>query len=306
MKKFFLALLKAACYALLFLMMQLVVVVAATVVFGIQQGVEIVMRGGAFDVMEITELATDFLLQNTSLLTVISSVLSLFLLWPVFAVGRKKYLKEVSLIPARPKASLTGAIFLGLSFAFVLGIVLDLLPIPESVWEEYAEYSAGLSDQSRPLLMFLATVVVAPITEEIFFRGLVYTRLKRGMPTLVAILVESAVFGAMHGATIWMAYAFLLGVVMTLLYEKFGSILVSMAFHAAFNLAGGYLVPLIDANNGIVYWAVLAIGAAVTLGAAVWLVSMPKFRLEPVLAGDLEKRLPETEPRDNQDGDTAE
>ena len=305
MKKFFLALLKAACYALLFLMMQVVVVTAATMVFGIQQGVEIVMRGGTFDVMEITELAADFLLQNTGLLTVISSAFSLFLLWPVFAVGKKKYFKEVSLIPARPAASLTGAIFLGLSFAFVLGIVLDLLPIPESVWEEYAEYSAGISDQSRPLLTFLATVIVAPITEEIFFRGLIYTRLKRGMPTIVAILIASAIFGAMHGAAIWMAYAFVLGIVMTLLYEKFGSILVSMAFHAAFNLAGSYLVPMLDSENGIVYWAALAIGAAVSLGAAVWLVSMPKYRPEPVLAGGTEE-TPEAETREDQNGGTAE
>ena len=306
MKKFFLALLKAACYALLFLMMQVVVVTAATMVFGIQQGVQIAMGGGTFDVMEITELAADFLLQNTGLLTVISSAFSLFLLWPVFAVGKKKYLKEVSLIPARPAASLTGAIFLGLSFAFVLGIVLDLLPIPESVWEEYAEYSAGISDQSRPLLTFLATVIVAPITEEIFFRGLIYTRLKRGMPTIVAILIASAIFGAMHGAAIWMAYAFVLGIVMTLLYEKFGSILVSMAFHAAFNLAGSYLVPMLDSENGIVYWAALAIGAAVSLGAAAWLISMPKYRPEPVLAGGMEERTPEAETREDQNGGTAE
>lgn len=306
MKKFFLALLKAACYALLFLMMQVVVVTAATMVFAIQQGVEIAMSGGTFDVMEITELAASSLLQNTGLLTVISSAFSLFLLWPVFAAGKKKYFKEVSLLPARPAASLTGAIFLGLSFAFVLGIVLDLLPIPESVWEEYAEYSAGISDQSRPLLSFLATVIVAPITEEIFFRGLIYTRLKRGMPTIVAILVESAIFGAMHGAAIWMAYAFVLGIVMTLLYEKFGSILVSIAFHAAFNLAGGYLVPMMDSENGIVYWAALAIGAAISLGAAAWLISMPKYRLEPVLAGGMEEHTQEAETREDQNGGAAE
>lgn len=281
MKKFFLALLKAACYTLLFFLLQVLAVFAAGVVFAVQQGFAFAMDGGAgaFDAFALAEQGTEFVLQNSNLITVISSAAALFFLWPVFAVRRKNYLAEVSLLPARPALAPAAAILLGLSFAFVLSIVLDLLPIPESVWEEYEEYSSVLSDESHPLIAFLATVFVAPVTEEIFFRGLVYTRLKRGMPTVIAIFVESAIFGLLHGAAIWMAYAFLLGVLMTLLYEKFGTVLVSMAFHAAFNLSGGYLVTRVDTESGIVYWAALAIAAAVSIASAAWIISMPKTHM---------------------------
>lgn len=275
MKKFFLALLKAACYALLFLFAQLVVAALAGVWISVQESVDALMGGGAFDAEEVTRSAIDTLLANANLISVVSSALALFLLWPVFSVSRKKYLAEVSLVPAEPDLAPAAAILLGLSFAFVVSIVLDLLPIPESIWEEYTEYSAGITDETYPLIGFLATVVVAPIAEEIFFRGLVFTRLKRGMPTAVAVLLSSAVFGAMHGAAIWMAYAFVLGILMTLLFDKFGSLLVSIAFHAAFNLAGGYLVTRIDTESGTLYWAALAIGAAVSIASAVWIISMP-------------------------------
>lgn len=275
MKKFFLALLKAACYALLFLFAQLVVAALAGVWISVQESVDALMGGGAFDAEEVTRSAIDTLLANANLISVVSSALALFLLWPVFSVSRKKYLAEVSLVPAEPDLAPAAAILLGLSFAFVVSIVLDLLPIPESIWEEYAEYSAGITDETYPLIGFLATVVVAPIAEEIFFRGLVFTRLKRGMPTAVAVLLSSAVFGAMHGAAIWMAYALVLGIIMTLLFDKFGSLLVSIAFHAAFNLAGGYLVTRIDTESGALYWAALAIGAAVSIASAVWIISMP-------------------------------
>ncbi|HWS29781.1 MAG TPA: type II CAAX endopeptidase family protein [Clostridia bacterium] len=276
MKKFFLALLKALCYTLLFFGMQLVVVTAAGVVFGMHQSILAVMNGGTFDFDALTTGITDFLLENANLLTVISSALSLFLLWPVFAAGKKNYLHEVSLVPVRPDLAPAAAILLGLSFAFVLSIVLDLLPIPESVWEEYAEYSYGITEADHPLLGFFAAVIVAPVTEEIFFRGLVYTRLKRGMPTAIAVLLESAIFGLLHGTALWIAYAFLLGVIMTLIFEKFGSILVNMAFHAAFNLAGGYFVTMVDTESPVAYWAAFAIAAAVAIGASAWLISMPR------------------------------
>lgn len=276
MKKFFLALIKALCYTLLFFGMQLVVMMAASVVFGVQQGVLSILDGGMLDPFALAEDMTDFLLNNANLISVISSLLSLFLLWPVFAVRRKKYMREISLMPAKPELAPAAAILLGLSFAFVLSIVLDLLPIPESAWEEYAQYSAGITDVDRPLLGFFAAVIIAPITEEIFFRGLIYTRLKRGMPTAIAVILESAIFGLLHGAAIWIAYAFLLGVIMTLIFEKFKSILVSIAFHAAFNLSGGYFVTMVDAENPVMYWASLFIAAAVAISAFVWLISMPR------------------------------
>jgi membrane protease YdiL (CAAX protease family) len=276
MKKFFLALLKALCYTLLFFGMQLIVVMAAGVIFGVQQGISSIMDGGTFDPFALAEDMTGFLLKNANLLTVISSLLSLFLLWPVFSARRKNYMREISLMPARPELAPAAAILLGLSFAFVLSIVLDLLPIPESAWEEYAQYSSGITDVDRPLLGFFAAVIVAPVTEEIFFRGLIYTRFKRGMPTVIALLLESAIFGLLHGTAIWIAYAFLLGIIMTLIFEKFKSILVSIAFHAAFNLSGGYFVTMVDTENPVAYWASLAIAAAVAIGAFAWLISMPR------------------------------
>lgn len=108
-------------------------------------------------------------------------------------------------------------------FAVLITFALDILPISEEVWEEYNQ-SASMID-SAGLIPMLSTVIFAPIAEETVFRGLVYTRLKRAMPAWVAAILQAAVFGALHGQILWVAYAFVMGLVLAAIVESTGSLL---------------------------------------------------------------------------------
>ena len=80
-----------------------------------------------------------------------------------------------------------------------------------------------------------AAIVLAPIGEEILFRGLLYRTLRDNGWPKAALLLSSLIFGLIHFnpmALVPLAYFALL---LALLYEKTGSLLAPMAAHAAFN-----------------------------------------------------------------------
>jgi CAAX protease family protein len=103
---------------------------------------------------------------------------------------------------------------------------------------------------SSPQLQFLApdgfswTIVIgmiligglmAPVAEEIIFRGLLYGWLRRFMGILPAAVLSAAIFGAFHGVLPVMAAAFVVGLVLAYIYERTGSLWASAIVHATQN-----------------------------------------------------------------------
>jgi membrane protease YdiL (CAAX protease family) len=114
---------------------------------------------------------------------------------------------------------------------------LGLLPIPESAWDAInSQQSVMMNTGLIPDILLYAILV--PLLEEVVFRGLIYGRLRRGMPMIVATLVTSAIFGICHGSPLWMLYAFFIGLVMNYARIMSGSILASFMVHFAINLVG--------------------------------------------------------------------
>jgi uncharacterized protein len=83
----------------------------------------------------------------------------------------------------------------------------------------------------------LLIAVAAPISEEIFFRGMLFGGLRRRMPRLLAALLSATVFGALHAFTGISAVPPLIafGFILALLYEKTGSIVPGILLHALNN-----------------------------------------------------------------------
>jgi membrane protease YdiL (CAAX protease family) len=86
----------------------------------------------------------------------------------------------------------------------------------------------------------LATVVMAPIAEEIFFRGFIFGGLVRPLGLFGAMLVSGFIFGAFHiqgASSVGLLLPFgLVGMLFAWLYYRTGSILPSMGAHFLFNL----------------------------------------------------------------------
>lgn len=83
-------------------------------------------------------------------------------------------------------------------------------------------------------LQILLIVIVAPITEEICFRGMLFGGIRTRLPLWAAALAAGAVFGALHYTTGPSAVVPLvaLGAIFAVVYEKTGSIWVTILMHA--------------------------------------------------------------------------
>ena len=84
-------------------------------------------------------------------------------------------------------------------------------------------------------LMTFAALVVAPICEEVIFRGHLHAVLKRYCGIWPAAIASSLVFACAHVNLTAALPLFLFGLVLVMLYEKTGSLWVPMFSHFLFN-----------------------------------------------------------------------
>lgn len=92
------------------------------------------------------------------------------------------------------------------------------------------------------ILAFITLVVIAPIAEEILFRGYLFGKLQKHLPLWGAILVTSLLFGFVHGAWNVGIDVFALSIVLCLLRVVSKSIWPSIMLHMLKNSIAFYFL----------------------------------------------------------------
>lgn len=92
-------------------------------------------------------------------------------------------------------------------------------------------------DNVAVAMMCFSAAIVAPLAEEIIFRGYLFPVAKKFGGLWIGMIFSSLVFAAGHGNVPLLLPLFLLGMVMAFAYEKTGSIWSSIAIHFCFNSA---------------------------------------------------------------------
>lgn len=94
------------------------------------------------------------------------------------------------------------------------------------------------SPQSSPidrLLLVFTAVVVAPISEELIFRGYIYGVARRFAGRWAAAIFSALLFAAIHAHIPALAPLAILALALTFVYESTGSLWAPMLMHATFN-----------------------------------------------------------------------
>lgn len=94
---------------------------------------------------------------------------------------------------------------------------------------------AGRAHGPAFLVLAALVVFVAPVVEELFYRGLMLRSAERRYGTTAAVIGSSAVFGASHFQLVQFPALFGFGVVLAVLAVRTGRLGASIATHAAFN-----------------------------------------------------------------------
>jgi membrane protease YdiL (CAAX protease family) len=134
--------------------------------------------------------------------------------------------------------------------AMILTVLLmELLSHQEYQMERHQELNLIVEHPQLPLriLIVVVAVLVAPMLEEMLFRGLFQTAIRsllemgsglRQMPSSriwLAIVINSGLFALMHANPGHWPALFVLGICMGYAYEKSGSLLRPIFIHALFN-----------------------------------------------------------------------
>ena len=270
------ALAAALMYLGIYLLWQVILVFAATFGVSFYFGIEAAMSGGsAMQMMqpEFTQRVLDTVLRYAVHLTAVSAVLTIITYFVMFKVRKKSFFSEISLKRISP--IICGvSLVLGVALNVVMTCLVSAIPFPQSWINEYNEAISAIVDTDI-YISVIFTAILAPICEEIVMRGLVHTRLKRIMPMFAAMIISSWIFGMIHGVMIQICYAALLGLMLSWVFEKSGSLLAPILFHIGFNSCG----LLIGGLEGIPF-SILALCILISIGGVAYIQRTSKYKIE--------------------------
>ena len=232
MKKFFKSLGAGLGFVGIFLGAQVIVSIPVYFYYSVMIGYESAQSGNELALKEINALLLDKFTGAMTLISVISGVVALLIILIIFKARHKNFREEINIKPIR-LISIPIIILMGISLNLLIEILISCLPIPLELMESYSQASQFTQDTS--IISFLAIAIMAPIAEEIFFRGLVLSRFSKSMPIVVSIILQAIIFGLIHGTVLWFSYATIIGLVLGLLAYKQKSILGCMILHFSIN-----------------------------------------------------------------------
>lgn len=132
--------------------------------------------------------------------------------------------------------------------------------------------------------LLISAVILAPLLEEVVFRGYIAGGLQYAYGPILAWLLSSVIFGIAHGAPAAAINATFCGLVLGFYYMRYRSLMMVIMLHAMNNLTACFL-SVIDLDNtpmsellggGTLYWSIYALCTTVTLIALVRMYNLLK------------------------------
>ena len=137
-------------------------------------------------------------------------------------------------------------LLMGLGFGFFFSALLTVFPFPKFLIESYRSSSGTLNEGTDQILALVSTAILAPITEEIVYRGYMLNRLLGWFKEKDSILISTVLFAVGHISILWIAYAFVMGLLLTKVSIEEDNIAYSIALHIGFNAS---VVPIWIVNH---------------------------------------------------------
>jgi len=131
------------------------------------------------------------------------------------------------------------SLFLGAGFYSVSLSLMQMatrIPSVAKSMEEYAEQNELFTvSAASPLWEILAVIFLAPLAEEILFRGLVLNRLKQSVSPGGAVVLSALAFAVFHGNLYQGVYTFVFGLAAGYVTHRFSSLWYGVLMHFALN-----------------------------------------------------------------------
>lgn len=221
---------------------QIIYQVMISVYIGITQGSETLTDGNRL-YQEIMNMMTQNMLYFISVASVLICGI-VFYFWYHYEVRGEQRVDQRTVFHQR---NLLYFVLLGIGCQFFFSGAMNIVqPMFSKVFEEYGRTMEGLLG-SNLLLMLIYTLVIAPIAEELVFRGVTLYRAGKVLPFFGANLLQALFFGIYHRNIIQGIYAVIMGFILGLVYRRFHTIYAAILLHMLVN-ASVFLVILFPAS----------------------------------------------------------
>jgi membrane protease YdiL (CAAX protease family) len=139
-------------------------------------------------------------------------------------------------------------VFAGFALSLALQAVAHFLPIPKEL-----PIDSFFRTPAEAWALSILSVTLAPLMEELFFRGFLYPVLARRLGLSTAVFVTALGFALLHGAQLMFSWGpvlviFLVGIVLTIVRAKTNSVAAGVLIHMAYN--GTISVAMFAATDG--------------------------------------------------------
>lgn len=182
-------------------------------------------------------------------ITLVSNLVVVFIFAIYYHFRGTGLFSQASLVKSKPVV-LTNAITLGACCYFALNYIISLLSLllPKA-WVNLLNPLPMDGFEENQAVAFLSVCLIAPICEELVFRGLIAKTLSTAVPSWLAVGVSSLAFGIVHynSGPIAVVYATLMGVLFGWLFFRTKSLVPCVFAHALFN-AASFFADRIDAS----------------------------------------------------------
>jgi len=160
----------------------------------------------------------------------------------------------------------------------IISPIISIIPMSESVKDMFLK----LSNQGG-VFLFIAGVILAPIIEELIFRGIILDGLLRRYSPVKSIIVSSILFGIVHLNPWQFISAVFVGFFSGWVYYKTNNLTLSILIHLVNNLFGSILMYFIDVETsmndsipelygGYTSYVLIAIGAIMVSMVCIFLL----------------------------------
>lgn len=125
-------------------------------------------------------------------------------------------------------------VLLGIAGNAVCSRILKLLRITE----HFSNASQDALYQSVPWVQVVGLGLWIPFVEELIFRGIVYGKIREYHGKRAALWFSALLFAIYHGNMVQMLYAFPMGILLVLVYDRWGTLSAPVLLHIGANLLG--------------------------------------------------------------------
>ena len=117
---------------------------------------------------------------------------------------------------------------------FLMQFLATYSPTIKSSLESFIEHDEIFN--ANPILAFISVAILAPIVEEIIFRGIIFNEGAKYKGGSFPIIISALLFGLAHMQPIQIVYAFIVGLIFGFVYSKTHSLPIVMFLHMLNNL----------------------------------------------------------------------